>query len=401
MIMMTKTLKAIPRRTLFCLALASAAAVSAVPAANGDIPIYQATTITQPGRYVVTRDITAQGDVIVIQAGGVTLDLNGHTITSVAGSGVVFDVPDQAGAVAPCEIVANGRIVGGDTGIKAVNLPAVTPIIIDKVGIVMPMFRCIDLPGAKVEVLDSVLRECGSDGIRMTGNGMGLLDVRDTLITDVQGSGILANAIDGVTVRGSTIRRFGLGPGTDTGGVHAISLGKIGLSVLDSVLADGSARGAGLLMEQAGIVGPNYIVGNRISGNGLSGIDLRQGTAHITNNTISGNLVDGIRVDAAGLIGPNMISGNSILKNTLNGANILGGVVRFNGNTVGGNLQDGVRVAGVRALVENNLLEGNTGAGIRFLNGTGHAYRSNFLRGNTGGDVQDSFNNTDAGGNIK
>jgi hypothetical protein len=51
--------------------------------------------------------------------------------------------------------------------------------------------------------------------------------------------------------------------------------------------------------------------------------------------------------------------------------------------------------------VENNFLEGNGGAGIRFLNGDGHAYRGNFLRGNTGGDVMDPFQNTDASGNIK
>ena len=105
-------------RDLAGLLLAGAAAVNCLPAANGDIPIFQATTITQPGRYVVTRDITAQGDVIVLQTGGVTLDLNGHTIKSVTGSGVVFDIPSEVGIVAPCDIVANGRIVGGDTGIK-------------------------------------------------------------------------------------------------------------------------------------------------------------------------------------------------------------------------------------------------------------------------------------------
>jgi hypothetical protein len=387
-------------RGLSGLLLAGAAAVTSLPAANGDIPVFQATTITQPGRYVVTRDITTQGDVVVIQTSGVTLDLNGHTITSMAGSGVVFDIPALAGRVGPNEIVG-GRIAGGDTGIKGVSLPAVQ-LVIEKVGIVMPMFNCIDLPGSRLHVRGSVLQECGGDGIHMAGNGSGVLEVEDTLITDVQGSGIFGNAIEGAVVRGTTIRRFGLDTSADSGGVRMIAPGKIGLSVLDSVLADGSARGAGLLLEMAGgVIPPVDIVGNAISGNGLSGIVLRNGVARITGNTIVGNFGNGITVDAAGIVTPTMISGNSILKNALNGMDHQAGSVRFNGNTVGGNTQDGVKVAGERVLIENNFLEGNIGAGLRFLNGTGHAYRGNFARGNTGGDILDLFGNTDAGGNIK
>ncbi len=309
--------------------------------------------ITQPGRYVVTRDLAAQGDVIVLQSGGVTLDLNGHTLTSVAGSGVVIDMTGIPAP--PCNIVANGRIAGGDTGIKGINLPAVMPVIVDKVGIVGPNADCIDVGGARLEVHGSVLRECGRDGIRMAGSGTGVLEVEDTLITDVQGSGIFASTIDGATVRASTIRRFGL-DGNDAGGVRLIAPGRIGLSVLDSVLSDGSVRGAGLLLEVAGKTSPISITGNQIGGNGASGIDLRQGTARITGNTIAANLGDGIRLDAAGIVTPTMISGNSILDNTLNGTDVRAGVARFNGNTVGGNLLDGVRVAGTRVLVESNFL---------------------------------------------
>ena len=384
-------------RILGGLALAGAAAVTTLPAANGDIPIFQPTTITQPGRYIVTRDITTQGDVIVIQSGGVTLDLNGHTITSVTGRGVVFDVTNYPPN--PCQIVANGRIAGGDTGIKGVNLPAVMPVMIEKVGIIAPMFDCIDVPGSRLMVRGSVLRECGRNGIRMSG-GAGILEVEDTLITDVQASGILASGIDGATVRATTIRRFGL-DGNQAGGVWMISPGKLGLFVVDSVLGDGSALGAGLRLELAGSSSPVSIVGNQIAGNGASGIDLRQGAARITGNTITGNLGEGIRLDAVGIVSPSMISGNSILDNSLNGANVLAGVVRFNGNTVGGNLLDGVRIAGLRAFIESNFLQGNGGAGLSFLNGPTHAYRGNFVRGNNGGDIKDLFGNTDGGGNIQ
>ena len=394
---MTKILY--PTHILAGLALAGAAAVTPLPAANGDIPIYQPTTITAPGRYVVTRDITAQGDVIVLQSGGVSLDLNGHTITSITGSGVVLDL---VGAVVPIDDVANGRIVGGVTGIKGVNIPAGTTLIVDKVGITGPIDDCIDMPGpARVVVRDSVLRGCGRDGIRMTGNGNGLLECKGTHILDVNGNGIFASSTEGVIVRGSTIRGFAgtIGP-IDNAGVRLVAPGKLGLSVLDSVIVEGGAQGVGVLLELAGGTGPIDLRGNTIAGNGASGIDLRQGAARITGNTIAANLGDGIRVDAAGT-GPIDLKDNSILGNTLNGVDIRAGVVRLNGNTVGGNLQNGVIVAGARALVESNFLEGNGGVGLKFLNGTGHAYRGNFLRGNTGGDVQDPFSNTDAGGNIK
>lgn len=395
---MTKSLY--PTHILAGLALAVAAAVTPLLAAKGDIPIYQPTTITAPGHYVVTRDITAQGDVIMIQSGGVSLDLNGHTITSIAGYGVVLDL---VGAIIPIDDIANGRIVGGKAGIKGVNIPPGTTLNVDKVGVIGPIDDCIDMPGpARLVVRDSVLSGCGRDGIRMTGSGTGLLECKGTHILDVGGNGIFASSTEGAIVRASTIHGFAgvIGP-LDNAGVHLVSPGKHGLSVLDSVITGGGAGGVGVLLELAGGVGPIDLRGNMIAGNGASGIDLRQGAARINGNTIAANLGDGIRVDAAGTIGPIDLKDNMIRGNGLNGADIRAGVVRINGNTVGGNLLNGVIVAGERALLENNFLEGNSGVGLKFLNGTGHAYRGNFVRGNTVGDVQDPFGNTDAGGNIK
>ena len=384
-------------RALAGLALAAGSAVSAATAANGDIPIFQATTITQPGRYVVTRDITAQGDVLVVQAGGVSIDLNGHTIRAIGGNGVVLDVAGSGSL--PAIRVANGTIKGGGTGILGVALPAVTPVVIDKVAIVMPMFHCINLPAVRLEVRGSVLSEC-EDGIRMEGGG--LIEVRDTLISDTRGSGIFADTVDGITVRESTFRRFGGVPGIyGHAGIWALGFGKVGLSVFDSVLCDGGTMSDGIRMWPPTTSAPIRIVGNQIAGNLGNGINLGSTAGHITGNTLVGNGLAGIHIDAAGIVTPTMISGNSIQRNGTDGATVLAGVVRFNGNTVGGNGQDGVRIAGERSLVESNFLEGNTGAGIRFLNANGHAFRSNFLRGNTGGAVDDQFGNTDAGGNIQ
>jgi len=52
--------------------------------------------------------------------------------------------------------------------------------------------------------------------------------------------------------------------------------------------------------------------------------------------------------------------------------------------------------------VEDNVSEGNGGAGIAFIgSGSGHAHRGNMLRGNAGGAVAGAGSSTDAGGNIQ
>jgi hypothetical protein len=49
--------------------------------------------ITVPGSYILANDITGTGGgaVIEIQASDVTLNLNGHTITSSQGIGIIID----------------------------------------------------------------------------------------------------------------------------------------------------------------------------------------------------------------------------------------------------------------------------------------------------------------------
>jgi hypothetical protein len=63
-------------------------------------PIDSPTTIATPGHYHLTADIDAPGTAITVQASGVTLDLNGHTITygnSEFGYGVHGDTWNRSG----------------------------------------------------------------------------------------------------------------------------------------------------------------------------------------------------------------------------------------------------------------------------------------------------------------
>ena len=58
-------------------------------------------TISKPGSYVLTRNLTANGDCLVVAANFVTIDLGGWVIT---GNGTGGGITDQeaAGGASPC-----------------------------------------------------------------------------------------------------------------------------------------------------------------------------------------------------------------------------------------------------------------------------------------------------------
>jgi len=67
-----------------CVVLTSLLSPSGILARDGATPIWEPTTITEPGKYVLTREIRAldQTPAIVIEADDVELDLNGFNIFS-------------------------------------------------------------------------------------------------------------------------------------------------------------------------------------------------------------------------------------------------------------------------------------------------------------------------------
>ena len=83
-------------------------------AAEGRIPIFEATTISKPGKYIVTRNITTSSGSAAIyvfgSAGSVDVDLNGFTVTSTAAGAWVI-----RGAFLENLTVRNGTIVGTPT----------------------------------------------------------------------------------------------------------------------------------------------------------------------------------------------------------------------------------------------------------------------------------------------
>jgi hypothetical protein len=76
---------------------------SFLQAGDGKTPIWEATTLSSPGNYIVTRDIvTAAGPVLNILMENVTVDLNGFTLrTADPSAAVVRFAPPAAPADDP------------------------------------------------------------------------------------------------------------------------------------------------------------------------------------------------------------------------------------------------------------------------------------------------------------
>jgi hypothetical protein len=77
-------------------------------------PVSSCGTLTPAGNYVLTKNLTATGDCLVIAAANVAIDLNGKTITgNGSGSGITDD-----GVAREYSIVANGKIRNFQNGIN-------------------------------------------------------------------------------------------------------------------------------------------------------------------------------------------------------------------------------------------------------------------------------------------
>ena len=102
------------RRVCLC-ALLFTVAVSAV-AGEARIPIWEPTTITQPGKYIVTRDFSGAGGItnIIIDSADVDLDLNGMTLRNPSSAQPTIEVNDSVHRVR----IHNGTLLNGNYGVR-------------------------------------------------------------------------------------------------------------------------------------------------------------------------------------------------------------------------------------------------------------------------------------------
>ena len=340
-------MKSLPAvRPIVLVALFSGTAVLA----DARIPIFEQTVITEPGHYVVTRDITVpSGRVIQINVDGVTVDLNGHTLKVQDTNMSVIAMVATAG-VTQGVTIRGGRLVGALRGVRG-NLANRRHVRLER----------LQIEGSSAQ------------GIRI--DAAASVEIVDCSIHGAIGTGILIDG-DGTPFRGKLVRNVIQNAGSY--GIHVTDM--IGGEILYNSIVDYGTAGSqrsGIRLMTTGSTGGNLLMGNRVRGSDDDwGITVESG---VTSNQLIGNVITG-----TGGRGIALTSDDN----------------RVVGNQISGCGDDGVIVGGSRNMIEDNQIVENDDYGLRF-NPSGaldNVYRGNMLRGNLSGEVSGTA--TDAGGNI-
>jgi parallel beta-helix repeat protein len=332
-----------------------AATASVALAAEGRIPIYQPTTITAPGDYILTRDIdlgTSGGSAITITADGVNLDLNGKTILSDGGNDLIvlnYASPDVIGTT-----IRNGTILGGyaaiyapPVGSRRLTLENLHISDTGATGIELNYVRALRIAGCTIH--GTGMSAIYADGV----SGAFPAIIENNIITDSEGSGIEIAELRGAVIRGNVIDGFG----TDGGNRHGIYL----------------------IGESGYLPGGNLIAGNTVRGGAG------------TNS--------GIYIGSA--LHDNVLEHNVVTANGDHGFHILSHRNRVTDCIASDNGTDGFYFTGDYNLIERCTASSNGDHGLSCGN-YGNAFRDNNLRNNTTAatDTMVCEFDTDAGGNL-
>lgn len=367
-------------------AVALAMLTGAAVADEGRVPLWEPTVILKPGSYVVTRDIQASDIVLSIEVDGVTVDLNGFTLSSTNPQLPAVQVAGSAG-VASGVTIRNGRVTGGLHGIhgtagvpRRIEVREVDIESATSTGILIETPNDVVLcDGSVRDVLYGI--QLGTSGLSALGSCAGSVDaaiVRGYLSAALRNDLICACTrcwLDDVRVALPPI-----GPDPDPSGrIRLVDAPGSVIRGLELVMGDPNPQPSIVLERSPGtLLERNVISGSGTPAEGALGIlaDGASNNLRIVGNVLSGLGADAIQVDGAGAqIYDNLISGNA-------------------GN--------GISLLGKNALVDANQIYGNGGVGLFFgPNALLHAFRDNMLRGNTAGAVGGNpQGGDDVGGNI-
>jgi parallel beta-helix repeat protein len=322
-------------------------------------------TISSPGSYYLTTNLTvAGGDAIDINASGVTLDLNGFTISSTASS-ASGNAIHLASASANSDItIVNGHIVSGvpsasgfDHGITANGTPS--NILVSGVSVSGCGFDGINVGD------QSIVKDC-----TVSSNYLGIIVGNNSIVSGCNASGNTSAGIyvyDNCTVTGCTASG-----GTSDGIVVGNN------STVSGCTASGNG-GFGIFLNSSNCT----VSGCNASGNIFNGIYLYllSPNCTVTGCTASGNTVEGIIVYGYGCT----VSGCTASGNTHNGIHVYGKNCTISGCTASGNTQNGIffdgDLGGANCTVKDCTANGNTGAGIA-VNSNGNVIIKNVASSN-------------------
>jgi parallel beta-helix repeat protein len=316
--------------------LAVACALTTVPpttpltsAAEGRTPIFAPTTITADGKYIVTRNIgPAPTALITVLSTNVDIDLNGFVLDNGPTPAPVISIA-LAGGVEQIT-VRNGSLKGGSAGIDA------------------------SVPATKAVFEDLKIQGPGGSGIHLLDPSS--FAIRRNLVTASLGIGIL---IDGAatahsgTIEGNVVRDA-------AGGILVFNGSSVAL--LGNRVEGGAGNGIALVSGDGCLLSENTI--ERVTG---TGIDLSNSIGNkLYDNVVREAKFHGIHLDPAS--NDNLVVMNSA---TDGGFGLPGG--------------HGLFVEGRQNQIDRNILNSNSGFGLRFAApSASNTFGRNMARGNLG-----------------
>ncbi|WP_404391910.1 right-handed parallel beta-helix repeat-containing protein [Humibacillus xanthopallidus] len=348
---------------------------------------------------VLTGDLTdCSGDGLVVGAGGITIDLGGHTVDGIGlGAGVrnngFASVAITGGTVREFDdgvllstgssgivdemVLADNQVTGvALRGALAGTIVRHTSVTTSPVG--------IELSGGTTGAVlrDNEIGSIAGDGIML--DSANANTVTDNTVTGSSQSAVGLTASDGNVISGNTATAnsgsgVSLDLGSDDNTVRSNTIdasGSDGISVTASTGNDLAANtvttsgGCGISLDDAD--------GSSVTSNDLrfnaAGICLTQSSDNvIEGNTVTGSSGSGITLEAesfGNLVASNTISGSSGSGIEVAGSAPAGEGNLIRGNTVTGNAGDGIAVADPGHTVTGNTATLNDGWGILAVSGT-------------------------------
>ncbi|MFN7965988.1 MAG: right-handed parallel beta-helix repeat-containing protein [Acidobacteriota bacterium] len=296
-------------------------------AAEGRFPIWEPTTITTGGHYVLTQDVSALGGPAISIVGGigdVEIDLNGFTVsTSPPGAAVI-----QANALGSVTL-RNGTVRGTPFG-PAVQLVGVAQVRLDRLKVDRAGADCVTITDASgVIITDNMIQTCGGAALAIEVTGA-LARTRGTIegnqLSDTF-EGIRIRTVTSMTLRNNQIR-------TTTGG-NGITLQDCAGCLLTENVVDQTASHGIFVTATRGVKLFNNVI-TSASGHGI---------------WLVGGVSDGLVLH----------------------------------NVVTGSTQAGIASDGERMQVDQNVLTNNRGFGLWFSGAAKrNTYGRNTMRGNFG-----------------
>ena len=347
-------------------------------AGGGATPLWQPTTITQPGAYVVTRDISAaSGPVFDIQVDGVTIDGCGHTLSVANATDAVISIGGSGGGEKGI-IIINSRIHGGAYGIKACPPDAVR----------LRLREVTLVENFEVAVEMDNVGNLEATGIIIIGNRVGF---------DLSGPSPSSDRPH-ASIRNSSIQ-------ADIG----VQCTSIRCRIADNVITSyGSA--VHLSSSDGGDVNYNLFASADVAFNPQPEpprymLFLESSPGVVASHNVFRGVVEPGTFDVHGIVVDDSSHDAKICDNLITGYGGDGIRISSTGTTVrdnqiNANTRYGVYADGLNLLFDGNRIAGNTSDGMHFIT-PGNVLRGNVLMGNDnplGGP--EGSGQTDGGGNL-